>query len=208
MFFIATIGVWECRGRGIPSGHVHAGIACISHRSRRLHPASHRGLAARRQATWPIRWVVVTLYHLIIKKKLSIWAGPDVIALKKLIGLVEDCLPVLNPLWPRLCNSQTGFTFSGLSFVPKDIVNVFGFTSNPQVLQCKIQKKPTPCCCLLSSLLGWTLSHNPPLLWTFRSKASCSMLMAMVTVCEFEFNCPHPTGSWIGIWMGMMQWGI
>lgn len=116
MFFIATIGVWECGGRGIPSGHVHAGIACISHRSRRLHPASHWGLAARRQATWPIRWVVVMVHHLIIKKKLSIWAGPDVIALKKLIGLVEDCLPVLNPLWPRLCNSQTGFTFSGLSF--------------------------------------------------------------------------------------------
>lgn len=100
VFFIATVGVWECRGRGIPSGHVHAGISCISHRSRRLHPASHRGLAARRQTTWPVRWVFVTPHSLIIKKKRLIWARPDVIALKKAqSGLV--LLRISSQSWIR-----------------------------------------------------------------------------------------------------------
>lgn len=71
-------------------------------------------------------------------------------------------------------------TFSGRSFYffPGDIVDVFGVASNPQVLQCKIQKGPTPCRCGPACAFPSWGGHSPTALkCSGPLQPSCSVLI-------------------------------
>ncbi len=114
--------------------------------------------------------------------EIAIWAGPDVIALKKgwfppspesaLTPLMQ--LPEFHILWT--------------AFFSRGYFNVFGPASNPHNLQCKIQKRPTPCCCLHSSLRGRTLPttlQNPDHLLRADGHQCCAKFT--IKQCKLQF---------------------